>query len=135
MISYRIVPHTADLRIRVYGNTKEELFRNALKGMFEAMEPKSSDQPSLVRSISVKSTDINSLLVDFLSEALTLSDIHDEVYLDATPTQFADTSIEAQIHGRKIQGFGRGEIKAVTHHEVDIKNVGNRWETTIVFDV
>lgn len=83
----------------------------------------------------MQSADINSLLVDFLSEALTLSDINDEAYLDATIARFTDTLVEAELSGIKIKGLEEEEIKAVTHHGVDIKKVGDYWETTIVFDV
>ena len=39
---YELVPHTADLKMYAYGTTFEELFRNALKGMFASIKPKSS---------------------------------------------------------------------------------------------
>lgn len=134
MRSCEVLPHTADLRLKVYGISKEDLFRNALKGMFESVHPKGVGTPAPPRTVKVQSTDINSLLVDFLSEALTLSDINDEAYLDAEISALTDTQIEAELRGIKIKGFEE-EIKAVTHHEVDIKKVGDRWETMIVFDI
>jgi SHS2 domain-containing protein len=33
---FEILEHKADLKIRVFGKTKEELFENAVVGMFEA---------------------------------------------------------------------------------------------------
>ena len=40
---FESIPHTADIKIRVYGNTLAELFRNALAGMFQSTGPKSPD--------------------------------------------------------------------------------------------
>ena len=39
---FEFLPHTADLKIRAYGNTLEELFCHALIGMFQAIGPKSA---------------------------------------------------------------------------------------------
>ncbi len=36
---FEIIPHTADLKIRVYGKTREDLFTNALIGMFQSTRP------------------------------------------------------------------------------------------------
>ena len=81
------IAHTADIEIRVYGSTKNELFSNALIGMFQVIGTKASGcvmqdgrlvcaQLPQMREIDVSSFDLDSLLVDFLSEALYLSDIH-----------------------------------------------------------
>ena len=39
MKDFEMVPHTADIKIRAYGNTMEELFRHALQGMFQSIRP------------------------------------------------------------------------------------------------
>ena len=39
MKKFEILEHKADLQIRVFGRTKEELFQNALFGMQESMKP------------------------------------------------------------------------------------------------
>ena len=36
---FEILPHTADLKIRVYGDNLQMLFCNAVKGMFESIRP------------------------------------------------------------------------------------------------
>lgn len=143
---FEILPHTADFRLKVYGATKEDLFRNALSGMFQAIKPKAADCryidnrlvcPDLPARhlVKIRSDNINSLLVDFLSETLYLSDVKDEAYLDAAILKLTDTELEARIKGVKIQGFEAVEIKAVTYHELDIKRVGDYFETVIVFDI
>lgn len=145
-MNYKVLPHTADLRLKVFGRTKKELFCHALKGMFESLNPDTSqcrrrkgsficDDLPQKHFIKIKSSDFNSLLVDFLSEALYLSDINDEAYFKADISKLTEKEIEATIKGVKIKGFEEGEIKAVTHHEVDIKWVAGSWETVIVFDI
>lgn len=146
MKKFEILPHTADLRLKIYGQTKEELFRHALLGMFSSIRPQAlgcqekndeyicQELPEK-RKVVVHSPDLNSLLVDFLSEALYLSDVHNEVYLDAEILRLTDQEIEAILKGVKIQGFEEVEIKAVTYHELNIQKVNDHYETNLVFDI
>jgi len=140
------LPHTADIKIRVYGKTMEELFRHALIGMFNVVRPIASgcsyegDRlvcPSLPErhDVQVRAIDRDALLVDFLSEALYLSDTHDEAYLDATIHELDNQNIKATLHGVKISGFEVVELKAVTHHELRIIQKDGVWQADIVFDI
>lgn len=142
---FEILPHIADLKLRIFGSSHEELFKNALAGMFQAAGPAApacrrnrgrllcSELP-IKRKISVESDDLDSLLVDFLSEALYLSDSKNEAYLDAKILRLTDKKVEAEIRGVKVNNFD-DEIKAVTYHELEIKKVGDHFETVIVFDI
>lgn len=146
MKDFEFIPHTADIKIKVYGASLEQLFKHALIGMFQAVGPKVKeckkvddrivcDKLPEKRSINLNSIDKDALLVDFLSEAVCLSDIHDETYLDVTINELTDTSMTAMLHGIKVQGFDVVEIKAVTYHELNIQCIDGIWQTYIVFDI
>jgi SHS2 domain-containing protein len=146
MRDFEVLPHTADIKIRAYGTTKKELFCNALIGMFQSVQPISilchneNDRvicSSLPEShvVELKAFDEESLLVDFLSEALYLSDVHNEVYLDVVIHELTDTYINATLYGVPITGFAVVEIKAVTYHELAITKNDDGWQVDIVFDI
>jgi len=146
MNDFEPIPHTADIKIRVYGRNLAQFFRNALIGMFQAVGPRATGCkkekgrlicPSLPekREIEVQSFDLESLLVDFLSEALYLSDVNDEAYLDADVHEVNEKYIKVTLHGVKIAGFEVVEVKAVTYHDLEIKQVNDIWQAEIVFDV
>lgn len=147
---FEILQHTADLKIRAYGNNLQELFRNALKGMFASIKPISKhikykdDEPIIghynaEHKVVVHSIDIESLLVDFLSECLYLSDVNDEAYFDARFNILSSepsAELQATIFGVKITGFEVVEIKAVTYHDLFLnKREDGSFEVTIVFDI
>lgn len=143
---FKQLPHTADIKIRVFGATKAELFEHAVMGMFQVIGPHaegcSIKKEMLVcaslpkkHDIELKSADIESLLVDFLSQAWWLSDVYDEAYLDADVQLLSDTHLKAILHGVAITGFDVVEIKAVTYHDLRIEEVGGRWQADIVFDI
>ncbi len=146
MRDFELIDHTADLEIRVYGATIEQLFHNALCGMFQAIKPQipgcsikndrvQCKELSRHHKLHVESPDREALLVDFLSQALYLSDVHNEAYLDVTIHALSDTMIDATIHGAPITGFEDVEIKAVTYHDMKIQKMNGLWQVNIVFDI
>ena len=132
-MKYKILEHPADIKIQAFGKTKQALFLNAMKGMNAVLKSKSKTQ-NAKRKISVKSLDLNSLLVDFLSEVLYLTQVNKEVYNDVKFTKFNDKQLEAELTGNKIESFGE-DIKGVTYHDLKIEKENNQYQVTILFDI
>jgi len=145
-MKYKILEHKADLKMRVFGKTKEELFENAMIGMQSALraEIQNSAQPqpflkgwgwAEIRKIKIKSFDLTALLVDFLSEILYLIQVNKEIYNKIKFRKFSNTEIEAELFGQKVKRFDE-DIKAVTYHQLDIhQKKDGSWQATILFDV
>lgn len=134
-MGYEVLPHTADLRIRAWGRTREELFRSALRGMSSVMHPEALRQaPNVEREIAVSASDTPSLLVDFLSEALSLAHTNHELYTDVEFAELADTSLRAALRGVPVEGFEK-DIKAATYHGVEVKETDGGYEATVIYDI
>jgi SHS2 domain-containing protein len=135
MSPYDILPHTADMRVRASGGTRAGLLESALKGMFAAAGPRPGDgDASVERPFSVKAADFSALLVDFLNEAVSQSDVHKEVYEAVRFDLVTTTEIKGAFIGRPIDGF-ETQIKAATHGGVAVeRNEEGLWEATITFD-
>ncbi len=134
-MKYEILEHKADLKIRVFGKTKEELFKNALFAMTESMRPESRDKEIAKRKLEIKSGDFNTLLIDFLSEVLYQSQVNKESYVDVKFKKFTEDELKAEIIGGKVERLGE-EIKAATYHNLDIRqNKDGIWEAIILFDI
>lgn len=85
--------------------------------------------------IVIESPDINSLLVDFLSEVLYLTQVEREVYTNATFKSFSGTYLEAELTGQKAESFAE-DIKAATHHGVNIhKNKNILYQVDVIYDI
>ena len=147
MTDYEVLPDTTGLKIRVFGESVNELFKNALVGMFQLSEPKVSGchkdkgrihcpELPMQRTLELSSEDeLELLLVEFLNEALYLSDIHNEVYLDTdVNVSTDDMHVNAVLKGITVQGFGR-EIKSATFEDMAINFVDDIYSTDIVFDI
>jgi len=131
---YEILEHAADLKIRTRGRDLKEAFSNFLKGIFEFCRPEFEDQKPTVREIWLKAENLESLLIDFLSQILYLSDVNDEVYSAIDFEILTPRELKGKIIGRKI-ARQQAEIKAATWHELEIKKRDDYWEATVLFDI
>ena len=134
-MTYEILEHKGDFKIRDLGKTKQELFLNALLGMEAGLRPEIRSTKSEIRNIKVTSLDINALLVDFLSEVLYSVQINKEIYNEIKFTKFTDTELAAELSGQKVESFGE-DIKAVTYHGLEIlRNKDGLWQVEVLFDI
>lgn len=132
---YEVINSPSELRLKIYGATPKQLFVHALQAMFESAEPIFvAGQSQVVRHLNVHARDLESLLVDFLSEALTLSDIHDEAYDTVRIDEIDDRHVKAELRGHKVRAL-EIEIKAVTHHDVHIVEKDGAYSTELVLDI
>jgi SHS2 domain-containing protein len=136
MKKFEILEHKADLKIRAFGKTKEELFENAMIGMQSALRPKIKNQKSKIKKrIKIKSINLSSLLVDFLSEINYLNEVNKQVYQDIKFTKFSNTELKGDIFGKEVERFGM-DIKGVTYHDLDIHQKKDKtWEAIVLFDI
>ena len=130
---FEILQHTADVRLHVRSATVEDLFRDAMRGMFAIMNA-SSKGATITRRLSFDAIDRTSLLVDFLSEVLSRAQIDRAVFDDVRFERLTDTELTAEITGRSSAGFEQ-DVKAVTYHEAEVKETADGWETMLVFDI
>ena len=135
MKKYEILEHKADLKIRAFGRRKRELFLNLLFGMAESQKAEFKTRKRIKKEVKIKSPDLSTLLVDFLSEVLYLSQVNKEVYFKIEFDKFTDTEIEGKLIGQEVERFGE-DIKAVTYHGLDIRQLKDKtWEATVLFDI
>jgi SHS2 domain-containing protein len=135
MKKYEILEHKADLEIRAFGKTKEEFFLNTLLAMAESQKAEIKEKEEVKRKIRIESVDLEALLVDFLNEVLYLSQVNQEIYRKVKFKKFTDVELEGELTGFKVERFGE-DIKAVTHHNLDIhQKEDGTWEGKVLFDI
>lgn len=138
MKTIEYLPHIADLRLRIEADTLEELFEAGLKGMSTILKKdfcNSMTEFNIERQVNIDSNDITSLLVDFLSEALTKSYVEHALFCELSVVKLTDQTLIATIRGTRVDSFDE-DIKAITYHEADVKkNQNGNWETLLIFDI
>jgi SHS2 domain-containing protein len=143
MANYEIVDHTADWALRVWGHNLADLLLQAALGMNNLMigaETAVSANSALVipattsRTLTLDAFDQETLLVDWLSELAYFAEMEQLVFPTITLTNVSPTHLDAQIQGGPVPELVK-HIKAVTYHNLEIKETPNGLEATIVFDV
>lgn len=131
---FKEVSHTADAALQVWGLTPEELFLSALAGMYQLMGISSTDtQHASQSSFQLSESDWESLLVSFLSECLFLAE-SEKVILNSEFLSFESFQLKFAFIKVPIIRQQK-EIKAVTYHNLKIRQNQGRWETVVVFDL
>ncbi len=141
---YELLEHPAELRFRIYGKTLGELFINAALALAETLRQDAKEifknpKPKTKNSkLKAKSIDINSLLVDFLSEILAKSQINKCIYLvpkiRVSIVNSQKSKVVADLVGYPVDHFNE-DIKAVTYQDLNIQKIDGIWQTILVFDI
>lgn len=132
------VAHTADLAVRAWGTSLEELFEQAAMGLISLMLDPKTVQPASVRTVSAQAQEPEELLVAWLNEVLFVFE----------GEHFAPASVRVKsLGGGKVTSELRGEdfdrarhktrhsVKAATYHDLVIKRTGDTYEVRVIFDV
>ena len=138
MKKYELIEHTADVGVKAYGKTLSEAFENAAKGMFDIITDSSEVESTGQYDIELNASDLEQLLVDFLSELLYLHSANSLVFgffkLDVDELK---KSLKGTFYGEKFNLSKHrvgAEIKAVTYHMLEVRNK-KPYHVQVLFDI
>jgi SHS2 domain-containing protein len=133
---FDIQDHTADVRLHVTGRDQIELFTSAVEGLVAVMD--SLLPPLEIHEdlpFKVTAPDQESLLVDFLNEALFTMQSRKVVVGQVVFRELESTCAEGDFTIAPVTGFAE-DVKAVTYHDLRIiRTSEGRLETIIVLDI
>lgn len=129
---YRVLSHTADAKIRIYGKNLEELFLNGILGMYDICGATSELKPIKTDSWTIRDKDHENLLVTFLNEILYKLEM--KFYILAKKISIQKYEITFEFEQYPL-AFIEREIKAITYNELNIINQNGTFQTSVVFDI
>jgi len=138
MKKYETFDHTADVGIRVFGRTVEEVFANAAYALFDQLTDLRKVRKQISQEISVQGSDREDLLIRWLGELLFLGESRGFLFKEFTIRRLDSTSLKAVARGEIFDPSRhrfKTEIKAVTYHQAEVKEKNGRWEGRVIFDV
>jgi SHS2 domain-containing protein len=135
-MSFEEIPHTADVKIHASALTLEELFSETFRALMQVMYG-TSRHGGTTREIRIESTDTESLLADFLSEVLFVSEVEGLVFSDAG-IRINDHFLVAELDGEPFdpaRHSGGTEVKGISYSGLEILHDANGYMLDIIFDV
>ena len=132
-VGFREVEHTADWEIEVWAPELDALFEQAARGMYtlSGIQLRSDQRQS--QTLQLEATDLESLLVSFLSELLFLAE-DQAIGFDRFELQINGSLLKAKLSGAPIAAQTK-EVKAVTYHNLNIRRTQRGWEVNVIFDI
>jgi SHS2 domain-containing protein len=139
-MKYEYIKHTADLKVRAYGKTIEEAFANVAIGGFDFLTDTSKIKKKAEKNISITSKRLESLLYDFIEELLFLLDTDSFIinsFKDMKIRQDKEScSLECIAVGDDYKSYSvKGDIKAITYSEMNIRKEKNGFVINVVLDI
>ena len=130
---FRELPHTADWELEVWAPDLATLLEQAARGMYQLCEAILVSHPRITRRIKLILIEPEILLIDFLTELIFLTE-SEGLAFDEFNLKFEGNRFIADVTGSKLESLSK-EIKAVTYHNIKIRETGSELKANIVFDV
>ena len=135
-MSFEEISHTADVKIRAHAPTLEALFSETFKALMQVMYG-TNRAGGILREIRIESSDTESLLTDFLSEVLFVSEVESLVFSEAC-ISIDGLRLTAELTGEPFdpaRHSGGSEVKGISYSGLAITHEANGYMLDIIFDV
>lgn len=135
-MSFKELPHTADVKIRARAPTLEALFSDAFDALMLVMYGKDR-KGGTKRQLAVTAADKEGLLADFLSEVLFISEV-DGLVFARTDIRISGSTLHAVLDGEvfdRDRHSGGCEVKGISYSGMSITHDTNGYMLDIIFDV
>lgn len=137
-MTYRYLPHTADIKVAIEAPTFEAALLDALtltRQLLVGTSPVESGEQHLVR---LEMLDREELLLAFFRDLLYRYETTGFLPADLVVTRLDTGCLEGRLLGEPFDSTRHApepEVKAVTRHGLVVREIENGWYAEVVFDV
>lgn len=138
MRRFRFLNHTGDLGIEIYGQSLGDLFESAGHALFAVITDPSKVQEKVEKEIALTYHDLETLMVDWLSELLCLHDTEGLLLRRFEVKRIENGRFEASTWGESFhegRHVIRTGVKAVTFHQLQVIQKQGRWRARVILDL
>jgi len=135
---FEILDHTADIGIIVHGENLKALFENAGKGFFHLITDLRKVKRRVERRVSLEGESLDRLMVDWLSELLYLHDVENLLFKEFKVESVGEDGLKATVKGEPFQDgvhVIKTEVKAVTYHQIEVRQETGGWRAQVILDL
>jgi SHS2 domain-containing protein len=135
-MSFEELSHTADVKIRARAPTLDGVFSDAFNALMQVMYG-DDRKGGTRRELTIQSADNESLLADFLSEVLFVSEV-DGLVFSGADIRITGNTLYAMLDGEAFdpaRHSGGSEVKGISYSGLSITHSTNGYMLDIIFDV
>jgi SHS2 domain-containing protein len=136
MNGYEVLEHTADVGLRAHAPDVTSLFEQATRGLCEIAGIWQDGSGTPVE-IDVAARDREGLVVDWLNEVLYLHDSQNVAVCSVEVDEVSEERARGRITVRPLSEGAETaiQVKAVTYHQLAVRDTPSGWSATVFFDV
>jgi SHS2 domain-containing protein len=133
---FELLEHTADIGLRVRGQTIQQVFENAIQGLLEILGAHGVRRGRGHRVVvPLDAGDPGGTLVDLLNEVIYLID-RDHARIAEVEVASNGPSVVAHLDwAPSTEPLPGTELKAATYHQLTVEQTDAGYEATVFFDV
>jgi SHS2 domain-containing protein len=138
MNRYRVFDHTADLGVEIYGKTVKDLFANAAFAVFDILTDLNRVRVIEEKKITVEGEGWEDLLINYLREVLYLFNGEGLLLKEFSIIDIDPQHLRGKVSGEVFDPLKHRmnkEIKAVTYHQITVRETPDGWVGRVIFDV
>ncbi len=138
MERYKVFDHTADLGLEIYGKTVKELFANAAFAVFDSITDLQCVSSTVAREIIVEGEGWEDLLVNYLREVLYMFNGEGLLLKECAIIEIDPQHLQGRVSGELFNPSKHRintEIKAVTYHQITVRETPEMWTGRVILDV
>jgi SHS2 domain-containing protein len=138
MNRYRVFDHTADLGVEIYGKTVKDLFANAAFAVFDILTDLNRVRAIEEKKITVEGEGWEDLLINYLREVLYLFNGEGLLLKEFSIIDIDPHHLRGKVSGEVFDPLKHRmnkEIKAVTYHQITVRETPDGWVGRVIFDV
>lgn len=135
---YTIIEHPADVGVEARGDTLEEVFRQAVAGFVGLILESGPVEADTPKTVTLTGTDVENLMVRWLSEFLFLFDTEQFIPSGVQFLSLTPKTLHAVVKGDYLDPARhtvRLDVKAVTYHQLCVKQEKNGFLARVFFDI
>ena len=138
MKRFEILDHTADIGIIVHGENLRALFENAGEAFFHLITDLRKVKGRIEKRVSIGGESLDRLMVDWLSELLYLHDVENLLFKGFNVDSVGEDGLKAAVKGEPFQEgvhVIKTEVKAVTYHQIEVRQENRGWRAQVILDL
>jgi protein archease len=138
MKRFRVLDHTADIGLVIYGTDLKSLFEHAGEGFFHLITDLRKVRPRVEKKISLHGEGLERLMVSWLTELLYYHDVENLLFRKFKVESVGEGELRAVASGEHFrEGVHaiKTEIKAVTYHQIHVQKEDGTWRGQVIFDL
>lgn len=137
-MGYEILDHTADVRVRIDGETFKAFLKNGALALMNLITDRAYVKSQEKIGFEVEAETGEELLIKMLGEILYINRVRDMVFHDVELEMTGKYKVKGKLLGEKFDPERHElelDIKAATYHNLKIQRVNDRFIAEVVFDI